>query len=152
MADAPFADFEDKRWIWGTDIAQPRMLHLALRVTDLERAVRFYTDGLGMKVLDRIRIGPRKVNLAFVGFGDYGAGGLIELARYDEDTTSRTHGTGFDHLSIGVSDVSASVAKLESLGAEVKVRPTEYLGKGPRIAYVKDPDGNSVELIQTVRD
>jgi lactoylglutathione lyase len=152
MTNETFADFETKRWIWGTDITQPRMLHLALRVTDLDRAARFYVDGLGMKILDRIRIGPRKVNIVFVGYGDYGVGGLIELAYYEDDTAPRTHGTGYDHMSVGVSDVIAMVAKLEGMGAEVKVRPTEYLGKGPRIAYVKDPDGNAVELIQTVRD
>lgn len=142
-------DFETKRFIWGTDVGQPRLLHLALRVNDLEAAVRFYVEGLGMKLVDRITIGPGRMTAVFVGYSDYDAGGLIELCDYWDDEGPYTHGTGFGHISVGVGDVDAMVAKLEAMGSEITMRPKDYAGKGPRLAYLKDPDGYVIELIQT---
>jgi lactoylglutathione lyase len=150
MYDPTATDFETTRLIWGTDVAKPRLLHLALRVADIDAATRFYVEGLEMRVLDRIYITPAKMTAVFVGYGDYASGGLIELCRYWEDELPYTHGTGFGHISIGVADVTASVARLEALGAQVTVPPKDYAGGGPRIAYVKDLDGYVVELIQTV--
>jgi lactoylglutathione lyase len=150
-SDISAVDFETRRWIWGTDVTEPRLLHIAIRVRDIEPALRFYVDGLGMKLIDRINIGPRRVTVVFVGYNEYSDGALVELARYWDDDVPYTHGTGFGHISIGVPNVVATFAKLEALGAEISVRPTDYLGRGPHIAYVKDPDGYTVELIQTCK-
>jgi len=153
MTNANEVDFETRRWIWGRDIVEPRLLHVALRTTDIDRSLHFYVDGLGMKLMDRISIGPNRATVAFVGFGDdYRAGGFIELAHYADHEGPYTHGTGFHHISIGVPDIHATVARLEAMGTEVTVRPTMYLDKGPWIAYVKDPDGYPVEFLQTVMD
>jgi len=151
-SDTSEVDFETRRFIWGTDVKKPRLLHIALRVREFEPALRFYIDGLGMKLIDRINIGPSRVKIIFLGYGDYDSGGLLELCCYSDDQSPHTHGTGFDHISIGVADVRATVAKLQALGAEIRVPPMNYLGKGPCLAYVKDPNGYPVELIQTVRD
>lgn len=149
--DKTAVDFETKRFIWGEDKDEPRLLHLALRVHDLERAVQFYVEGLGMKLIDRINIGAGNMTAVFVGYGDYDSGGLIELCDFWNDSEPYTHGTGFGHISVGVGDVDAMVAKLEGMGAEITVRPKDYAEKGPRLAYLKDPDGYLIELIQTRR-
>jgi lactoylglutathione lyase len=151
MTNADAVDFETRRFMWGTDIHEPRILHLALRVEDLDRSLRFYVDGLGMKLKESIDIHPANALVAFVSFGDdYRDGGFIELCSYSNHEGPYTHGTGFHHISVGVADVQAMVNKLETMGIEVTVPPMEYLGKGPFMAYVKDPDGYSVELTQTV--
>jgi lactoylglutathione lyase len=147
--DPSTVNFEAKRFIWGVDLDKPRMLHLAIRVAEIDRSVRFYVDGLGMKLVDRIFITPANMTAVFVGYGDYEAGGLIELCRYWNEDGPYTHGTGFHHISVGVEDVAGMAARLVGMGFEMTVPPTDYAGKGPRLAYVKDPDGYSVELIQT---
>jgi lactoylglutathione lyase len=145
-------DVRDRRVIWGADVAEPRLLHVAIRIADIERSLRFYVDGLGMKLHDRINIEPLNITAVFVGYGDYRAGGLIELSRHWADEAPYTHGTGFNHISIGVPDVAAMVARLEAMGAEVTGRPKPFLGIGVGIAFVKDPDGYVVELVQTMVD
>ena len=149
--DKPVVDFTQRRFIWGTDKTEPRLLHLALRVRSLERSIGFYVEGLGMKLLDRISLPPGKLTAAFVGYDDYDRGGLIELCEQWEDSGPYTHGTGFGHISIGVGNVDAAVGKLEAMGAEVTVPPRDYDGVGPRLCYLKDPDGYLIELIQTAQ-
>src|ERR1700754_5147275 len=97
-------DFETKRWVWGTDIEQPRFLHLAIRIKDVDKSVRFYVEGLGMKLIDRIVIAPRRVTTVFVGYSDYASGGLIELAHYWDDAGPRSEDCAFGHISVGVPD------------------------------------------------
>lgn len=150
-ADKPVVDFTERRFIWGTDKTEPRFLHLALRVQDLERSICFYVEGLGMTLFDRISLAPGKTTAAFVGYTDYERGGLIELCELWENEEAYTHGTGFGHISIGVGDVDATVERLVSMGAEVTVPPKDYGGGGPRLCNLKDLDGYVIELIQTVR-
>jgi lactoylglutathione lyase len=150
--DPSAVDVRDRRVMWGTDVATPRLLHTALRIADIERSLRFYVDGLGMTLHDRINIAPLNITAVFVGYGDYKTGGLIELSRHWDDKLPYTHGTGFNHISIGVPDVAAMVERLEAMGAEVTGRPGPFLGIGVGIAFVKDPDGYVIELVQTVVD
>lgn len=148
-------DFRERLWMWGEDIDEPRFLHVALRIKDPERSLRFYVDGCGLKLFDRINITPVGATVLFVGFDgdDYRSGGMIELASYaDAGDEPYTHGTGFHHISFGVPDVRATISKLEAMGVEVTVPPNRYLDQGPWIAYVKDPDGYSVEFLQTRAD
>jgi len=142
--------FDSKYWVWGSDDTAPRFLHTMIRVRDFEAALRFYIEGLGMHVLDRFDIPARRVTALFIGFGDYGSGGLLELTHI-WDVDSYTHGTGYGHISIGAPDLAATVAKLEAMGTEITLRPTVYYEGGPAIAFVKDPDGYSIELVQTSR-
>jgi lactoylglutathione lyase len=149
--DKPIVDYTQRRFIWGTDKTEPRFLHLALRVQSLDRSISFYVEGLGMKLMDRISLSPGKLTAAFVGYDDYDRGGMIELCELWDDNGPYTQGTGFGHISIGTGNVDAAVEKLEAMGAEVTAPPRDYDGEGPRLAYIKDPDGYSIELIQTVR-
>lgn len=151
QTDKPLVSFEERRFIWGTDNPRPRLLHLALNVHNLERSIRFYVDGLGMKLLDRISLPPGKMTAAFVGYGDYDQGGLIELCERWDDKGPFTHGTGFGHISVGTDNVDIAIERLLGLGGEVSVPARDYDGVGPRLAYLKDPDGYVIELIQTVQ-
>jgi lactoylglutathione lyase len=138
-------------WMWGDDVEQTRVLHTALRVEDIERSMKFYVDGVGMKVIERINIAPRRVKVVFLGFDgdDYRAGGFLELVRYLDHEGPYAQGEAFHHVSFGVADTRAVVARLEAMGTEVTVPPGRE-GDGPWISFVKDPDGYTVEFIQTL--
>jgi lactoylglutathione lyase len=147
----PAADF-DPRWAWGTDDSKPRFLHAMIRVKDFDAALRFYTEGLGMKQLsNRFDVEARRVSAIYLGFEDFAAGGGLELVqRWDVDGPY-THGTGYGHIAIGVPDMEGMIARLEAMGAEITLRPTRLLEGAPLVAFFKDLDGYSVELIQTRR-
>jgi lactoylglutathione lyase len=145
-------EYDPKQWVWGTDYSKPRFLHTMLRVKDLGAALRFYIDGLGMKQLgDRFDVPVRRVTAVFIGFEDYAAGGCLELVHYWDSEGPYTHGTGYGHISIGVPDVEAMLVRLEAMGAEVTLRPAVLIAGGPKVAFLKDLDGYSVELLQTNR-
>ncbi len=151
MSEANEVEHLSRLWMWGRDVATTRMLHTALRVEDIERSLCFYVDGVGMKVIERINIAPRRVKVVFLGFegDDYRAGGFLELVHYLDHEGGYDHGTAFHHVSFGVADTRAVVAELEAAGTEIVV-PAAREGDGPWIAFVKDPDGYTVEFIQTV--
>jgi lactoylglutathione lyase len=149
MAEAADAAFNT--WLWGDDRRKPRLLHTMVRVEDFDRALRFYVEGFGMKVLDRFEVESRRASAIYIGFGDYDDGGVLELVRYWGDKGAYTHGTGYGHIAVGVPDVAATVANLEAIGAEVALRPKALMDGGPAVAFVKDPDGYSIEIIQTLK-
>lgn len=142
---------DPKLWVWGADASKPRLLHSMVRVKDVDAAIRFYVNGFGMKVLGRFEVETRRSTGVFLGFGDYDAGGVLELASKWDHEGPYSHGSGYGHISIGVPDMTATVAKLESMGAEITVRPKPLIPGGPAVAFVKDPDGYEIELIQTRR-
>jgi lactoylglutathione lyase len=148
----PVNEFDARYWVWGSDAHKPRVLHTMIRVSDFEAALRFYVDGLGMAVKDRYDIEARRVTAIYLGFGDYAEGGVLELAHNWDATEPCSHGSGYGHLAIGVPDIDATIAKLKAMGAEVTLPPTRYFAGAPQLAFVKDPDGYSIELIQTRRD
>ena len=143
--------FDPKLWVWGARDESPRFLHTMIRVKDFEASMRFYVDGLGMTVLDRFDVPVRRSTGVFLGFADYAAGGLLELAQNWDAEGPYSHGTGYGHIAIGVPDIMAMVAKLEAMGSEITLRPKVLLAGGPHVAFAKDPDGYSVELIETRR-
>ena len=146
-------EFNPKLWNWGTENNKPRFLHAMIRVKDFDAAMRFYVDGLGMKPLgDRFDVPLRRVSAIYLGFDSYAAGGCVELVQRWDEPGPYTHGTGYGHIAIGAPDIEGMVAKLESMGVEVTLRPTVLLPGAPAVAFVKDPDGYAVELIQTSRD
>lgn len=149
---APSDDF-DPRWVWGTNDSKPRFLHAMIRVKDFDAALRFYTDGLGMKQLsNRFDVEARRVTAVYLGFEDFSAGGCLELVQRWDVTEPYTHGTGAGHFCIGVPDMDAMVARLEGMGAQFTMRPTRLLEGAPLVAFFSDLDGYTVELIQTRRD
>lgn len=144
-------EFDPRLWVWGANASKPRLLHSMVRVKDVDAAIHFYVNGLGMKVLGRFEIETRRSTGVFLGFGDYDAGGVLELAQKWDHEGPYSHGSGYGHVAIGVPDMAATVAKLEAMGTEVTLRPKALIAGGPAVAFVKDPDGYEVELIQTRR-
>jgi lactoylglutathione lyase len=122
-------------------------LHTMLRVGDLQRSVDFYTKGFGMQEIRRRDVPDGKYTLAFVGFGPEESNTLIELT-YNYGTTEYDMGTAFGHLAVGVPDVAATTDMLRSLGAKVTREPGPVKFGTTIIAFVEDPDGYKIELVQ----
>jgi lactoylglutathione lyase len=123
-----------------------RMLHTMLRVGDLERSIKFYTDVLGMRLLRRKDYPDGKFTLAFVGYGDESEHTAIELT-YNWDTDSYTLGTGYGHIALEVDDVYQATDEIRRRGGKI-LRDAGPMNAGSTIiAFVEDPDGYPIELI-----
>ncbi|TLS66927.1 lactoylglutathione lyase [Mariprofundus erugo] len=125
-----------------------RLLHTMIRVTDLERAIRFYTDVLGMKLLRRKEYPEGRFTLAFVGYGDESQTAVIELT-YNWDTHAYEAGNAFGHIAIGVDDIYAVCERMRLAGGLITREPGPMKHGTTVIAFVRDPDGYSIELIET---
>ena len=124
-----------------------RLLHTMLRVGDLERSLTFYTEVLGMRLLRRKDYPDGRFTLAFVGYGDESTTAVLELT-HNWDTSSYEIGTGYGHIALGVDDIQATCEAMAAKGGRV-VRPPGAMKHGTTvIAFVEDPDGYKVELIQ----
>ncbi|MDO8263193.1 MAG: lactoylglutathione lyase [Gallionella sp.] len=124
-----------------------RILHTMLRVVDLESSLAFYTGVLGMKLLRRTDYPEGKFTLAFVGFGDEASGAVIELT-HNWGVKKYELGNAFGHIAIEVHDAYAACEKMKLLGGKV-VREAGPMKHGSTvIAFVEDPDGYKIELIQ----
>ncbi len=124
-----------------------RILHTMLRVGDLDRSLAFYTEVLGMKLLRRRDYTEGRFTLAFVGYGPESEGAVIELT-HNWDTKSYEVGTGYGHIALEVDDAYAACEEVTRKGAKV-TRPAGPMKHGTTvIAFVEDPDGYKIELIQ----
>lgn len=132
-------------------LAGARLLHTMIRVTDLERSLGFYLDRLGMRLLRRRDFPDGRFTLAFVGYREESDVAVLELT-HNWDGGPYQLGTAFGHLAVGVADVVAAVATLAQAGVPV-VRPAGPLKGDPGeiIAFVEDPDGYRIELVQRPR-
>ncbi|MEZ5441768.1 MAG: VOC family protein [Lysobacterales bacterium] len=152
MTSTSPVSYDDKQWVWGTDDSRPRFLHAMIRVRDFDAMLRFYTEVIGMKQLgERFDVPARRVTAVFIGFDSYAAGGCLELVHRWDVEEPYTHGTGYGHISIGTPDMAATVARFDELRVEFTLRPTVLLEGGPQVAFIKDPEGYSIELVQTRR-
>ena len=124
-----------------------RFLHTMLRVGDLQRSIDFYTRLLGMKELRRRDVPDGKYTLSFLGYGDEAEHTLLELT-YNYGVDKYDIGTGFGHLAIGVPDVADTCGKLRKAGAKITREPGPVKFGTTVIAFVEDPDGYKIELIQ----
>ena len=124
-----------------------RFLHTMLRVGDLDRSVKFYTDLLGMKELRRSDVPDGKYTLAFLGYGDERAPTVLELT-YNYGVDKYEIGTAFGHLAVGVPDVYGACEKLRKAGAKITREPGPVKFGTTVIAFVEDPDGYKIELIE----
>jgi lactoylglutathione lyase len=140
---------DESLWVWGSSETKPRLLHTMIRVRDLQAALKFYCDGLGMKVLSRFDSEQGRFTLMFLSFTDFDGGAAIELTHNWDKADEYTHGSGYGHVSVGAPDIAALCDRLEDHGGVVTVRPKHMVPGGPALAFVKDPDGYAVELIQT---
>jgi lactoylglutathione lyase len=124
-----------------------RVLHTMLRVGDLDRSLAFYTGVLGMKLLRRQEYPDGRFTLAFVGFAPEAVEAAIELT-HNWDTPSYEPGNGFGHVAIEVPDAAAACDEIRRRGGKV-VREAGPMKHGTTvIAFVEDPDGYRIELIQ----
>lgn len=123
-------------------------LHTMLRVGDLDRSVRFYTELLGMQELRRRDVPDGKYTLVFVGYAPESTGAAVIELTYNYGVEKYEIGTAFGHLAIGVPDVAATCAKLGAAGAKIVRAPGPVQFGSTVIAFVEDPDGYKIELIQ----
>jgi lactoylglutathione lyase len=124
-----------------------RFLHTMLRVGNLQRSIDFYTQAMGMTLLRTTERPEQKYSLAFVGYGSNPDQAEIELT-YNHGVDSYELGTAFGHLALGVPDVVAMCDKIRASGGQITREPGPVKGGTTMIAFVVDPDGYKIELIQ----
>lgn len=124
-----------------------RLLHTMLRVGNLERSLDFYCNVLGMKLLRRKDYPGGEFTLAFVGYGDEADHTVLELT-YNWGTEQYDLGNAYGHIAIGVDDIYGTCAQIRKQGGKVTREPGPMKHGTTVIAFVEDPDGYKVELIQ----
>jgi lactoylglutathione lyase len=122
-------------------------LHTMLRVRDLETSIKFYTGLLGMKELRRTDVPDGKYTLAFVGYGNEDSHTVLELT-YNYGVDHYEIGTAFGHLALGVPDIYATCDKLRAAGVKISREPGPVKFGTTVIAFIDDPDGYKIELIE----
>ncbi|MDO4905210.1 MAG: lactoylglutathione lyase [Lautropia sp.] len=129
-----------------------RILHTMLRVGDLDRSIKFYTEVLGMTLLRRSENAEYKYTLAFLGYeGGNPAQAELELT-YNWGVSEYDMGSAYGHIAIGVPDAYAACEKIKAAGGDVTREAGPVKGGTTVIAFVTDPDGYKVELIQRADD
>jgi lactoylglutathione lyase len=128
--------------------AKHSFLHTMIRVGDLDRSVKFYTELLGMKELRRRDVPDGKYTLAFVGYASEEDGATAIELTYNYGVDKYEIGTGFGHLAIGLPDVYGACARLKAAGARITRDAGPVKFGTTVIAFVEDPDGYKIELVQ----
>jgi lactoylglutathione lyase len=126
-----------------------KLLHTMLRVGDLQRSIDFYTHALGMHLLRKNDRPEQKYTLAFVGYGDGNASGEAELElTYNYGVSEYDLGSAYGHIALRVDDIHAACESVRKSGAKVAREPGPVKGGTTVIAFVEDPDGYKIELIE----
>ena len=126
-----------------------KFLHTMLRVGDMQRSVDFYTRVIGMQLLRSVDMPAQKYSLSFLGFGTGNAEGGAELElTYNYGVSSYDMGGAFGHIALGVPDVAAACDWIRAAGGRVVREAGPVKGGTTVIAFVEDPDGYKIELIQ----
>jgi lactoylglutathione lyase len=123
-----------------------RLLHTMVRVNNLEESLKFYCDVLGMKLLRKRDFPSGRFTLAFVGFGAETENAVVELT-YNWDTHVYDLGNAYGHIAIGVDDIYKTCDELRGKGAKVVRAPGPMGHGGTEIAFIEDPNGYKIELI-----
>ena len=127
-----------------------QLLHTMLRVGDMQRSIDFYTNVIGMDLLRTTERPDQKYNLAFVGFGGGNRNGQAEIElTYNYGVSDYDLGTAYGHIALGVDDVAGTCERIRAAGGNVTREPGPVKGGNTVIAFVEDPDGYKVELIET---
>jgi lactoylglutathione lyase len=129
-------------------MSEPRMLHTMIRIRDLDRSVGFYTGPLGMKELRRNEVPGGRYTLAFVGYGDEKSQAVVELTYNWDQEQPYDIGSGFGHLAVGLPDIKAACESVRAAGGKVTREPGPVKFGTTVIAFVEDPDGYKIELIE----
>ncbi len=127
-----------------------RLLHTMLRVTDLQKSISFYTELMGMRLLRRKDYPEGKFTLAFLGYGDESETTVLELT-HNWDTSSYELGNAYGHIAIEVDDVYAACDSIKTRGGQVVRDAGPMKGGSSILAFVKDPDGYMIELLDPKR-
>ena len=127
-----------------------RLLHTMLRVADLDKAIEFYTAIFGMKLLRKSENTEYSYTLAFVGYGDESTDAVLEFT-HNWDTSEYDIGTAYGHIALEVDDIYQVCDEIRTKGIDIKREPGPVKGGTTEIAFVNDPDGYSIELIQKKR-
>lgn len=125
-----------------------RLLHTMIRVRDLDKSLDFYTRLLGMKLLRKKDYPSGEFTLAFVGYGDEANDTVIELTHNWGQAEAYDLGDGFGHLAVGVPDIYATCERLAGEGVPIPRAPGPMKHGGAVIAFIEDPDGYKIELIE----
>lgn len=126
---------------------QLRIMHTMLRVRDLDASIAFYTGLLGMQVLEKNDFPEGKFTLAFVGYGSVKDHTAIELT-YNYGDNEYALGDAFGHIALETSDIYATAERLRAGGAQIVREPGPMKHGSTHIAFIKDPDGYMIELVQ----
>ena len=127
-----------------------QLLHTMLRVGDLQRSIDFYTRTIGMDLLRTTDRPDQKYTLAFVGFGGGNRNGEAEIElTYNYGESEYDLGTAYGHIALGVDSVAETCERIREAGGNVTREPGPVKGGNTVIAFVEDPDGYKVELIET---
>ncbi len=125
-----------------------RILHTMLRVGDLQRSIRFYTEALGMKLLRTTDRPEQKYSLAFVGYDDESRSAVLELT-YNYGVERYDLGSAYGHVAVAVPNAAAACDKVRKLGGKVAREAGPVKGGTTVIAFVEDPDGYKIEFIES---
>jgi lactoylglutathione lyase len=125
-----------------------RILHTMFRVKNLDDSLRFYTEVLGMRLLRKKDYPSGEFTLAFVGFGEESETAVIELT-HNWGRTDYQLGDAFGHVALGVDDIQKTVEAIRASGGKITREPGPMKHGTTVIAFVEDPDGYKIELIQT---
>ena len=126
-----------------------RILHTMLRVGDMQRSIDFYTGVLGMRVLRTLEQPEERYRLTFLGYGDESDTCVLELTD-NEGIASYELGSGFGHIAIGVDDCHRACTEIKKRGGRITREPVPLKGSNEMIAFLVDPDGYPIELIQRI--
>jgi len=127
------------------DFVNPlRIMHTCLNVMDLEKSIAFYQGLLGLKLMRRFEVKENNAEIAFLEDTDENA---IELTHW-QDKKQLVEGDNFDHIALGVKQLKATIERLRGQGVTIAMEPFTLKGGTHQIAFIKDPDGNWLELIE----
>ena len=124
-----------------------RILHTMIRVNNLDESIMFYQNFFGMKVLRKKDYPDGKFSLAFIGYGEEESSTVIELT-YNWDTIKYDHGNAFGHIALEVDDAYETCAEIKKKGGKILRNPGPMMHGTTVIAFIEDPNGYKIELIQ----
>ena len=143
MSSSPNNDQHTKPYVAHPGV---RIGHVHLRVSNLERSIAFYRDVLGMQLLSRKDYPEGKFTLAFVGYGKNPEHAELELT-HNWDTSAYELGNAFGHIALGVDDIYGTAERIRAAGGKITREPGPMKHGTTVIAFVQDPDGYKIELI-----